>query len=67
MVCPGSLKVVRCSGLARVVTCPVCGRKTRPLRKTLSGQYGQVRSHSAPEGHESNDASATQPEKRRRK
>ena len=67
MVCPGSLKVVRCSALARVVTCPVCGRKTRPLRKTLSGQQGQVRSHAAPAGDEGDDAGAAERGRRRRK
>jgi hypothetical protein len=43
------LKVVRCGPFARVVVCPVCSRKVKPVRKTIDGTRAQVRSHVPPE------------------
>lgn len=44
-MCPGSLRVVPCGPFARVVTCPICKRKLKPVRKTLDGTRAQLRSH----------------------
>jgi hypothetical protein len=49
-MCRGSLKVVACGPFARTVLCPVCGRKVKPLRKTLDGLRAQLRSHTRPAG-----------------
>jgi hypothetical protein len=49
-MCRGSLTVVACGPFARLVACPVCGRKVKPLRKTLDGQRAQVRSHALAAG-----------------
>ena len=44
-MCPGSLKVVSCGPFARMIECPVCARKLKPLRKTMDGRRAQLRSH----------------------
>jgi hypothetical protein len=67
MLCPGSLSVVRCASLGRLVVCPVCGFKTKPLRRTLEGQRGQVRSHATPQEHRPRPAGTSDARKRRGK
>jgi hypothetical protein len=47
-MCRGSLTMVAVGPFARTVTCPVCGRKLPPLKKTLDGARAQIRSHTRP-------------------
>ena len=30
-----------------MIACPVCGRRVKPLRKTMDGRRAQLRSHAA--------------------
>ncbi len=51
-MCPGSLKMVACTGFGRVILCPQCGRKLKPLRRTMDGRRAQIRAHPAPASEE---------------